>query len=207
MIKLYIFPIIGLISSCAVNADVNKPESNSMGLYYSFKICDDSNKCEISLPSSRSGKYVLNTYDPPIDEFYIKKSKNTYTIFYKNLMVENVEMGWANLKSLNLNNQNLIFEGSKIYQTYGNINSIGGGDSLSDVQSNHAKESFYYLNDYYDKYSFNQKQKIILKKQKDDSLLLDCKTYMKELDPENNYSGIFYGVCSDHKKVYFKLLK
>ena len=116
-------------------------------------------------------------------------------------------MGWVNLKSLNLNNQNLIFEGSKIYQTYGNMNSIGGGDSLSDVQSNHAKEILYYINDYYDKYSFNQKQKIILEKQKDNSLLLDCKTYMKELDPENNYSGIFYGVFSDNKKVYFKLLR
>ena len=41
MIKLYIFPILGLISPCAVNADVNKPGSNSVDLYYSFKICDD----------------------------------------------------------------------------------------------------------------------------------------------------------------------
>ena len=54
MIKLYIFPILGLISPCAVNADVNKPGSNSVDLYYSFKVCDDSNKCEISLPLNKS---------------------------------------------------------------------------------------------------------------------------------------------------------
>lgn len=59
MIKLYIFPIVGLISPCAVNADVNKPGSNSVDLYYSFKVCDDSNKCEISLPLNKSGNISL----------------------------------------------------------------------------------------------------------------------------------------------------
>lgn len=59
MIKLYIFPILGLISPCAVNADVNKLGSNSVDLYYSFKVCDDSNKCEISLPLNKSGNISL----------------------------------------------------------------------------------------------------------------------------------------------------
>lgn len=27
---------------------------------------------------------------------------------------------------------------------------------------------------------------------------------MKDLDPKNNYSGMFYSVCSDKEKIYFK---
>ena len=83
MIKLYIFPILGLISPCAVNADVNKPGSNSVDLYYSFKICDDSNKCEISLPLNKSGKYIFKRLEPVHDEFYIKKVKILIQFFIK----------------------------------------------------------------------------------------------------------------------------
>ena len=46
------------MSSCTVNADVDKSEFNSVDLYYSFKVCDDSNKCEISFIFTRlSTKY------------------------------------------------------------------------------------------------------------------------------------------------------
>lgn len=30
---------------------------------------------------------------------------------------------------------------------------------------------------------------------------------MYELNPKNNYSDIFYGICSDNIEVYLKLLK
>ena len=90
MIKLYIFPILGLISPCAVNADVNKPGSNSVDLYYSFKVCDDSNKCEISLPLNKSGKYIFKRLEPVHDEFYIKDNNGDFYLYYKNFYSEGV---------------------------------------------------------------------------------------------------------------------
>jgi hypothetical protein len=41
-------------------------------------------------------------------------------------------------------------------------------------------------------------------KQEDGTLLLDCNSYLKDLDPKNDFSGIFYGVCHGGIKVYFK---
>ena len=40
-----------------------------------------------------------------------------------------------------------------------------------------------------------------------DTLLLDCKSYMNNSSVKYGFTGIFYGVCSDNKKVYFKLLR
>ncbi len=120
-------------------------------------------------------------------------------------MVENIEMGWAKL-TLSQSSEKLIFNVDKIFQTYGKMNPIGGGDSFKDIESSKFKESIYYLKEYYDKYLFNQPQKIILEKQKDNTYLLDCKSYMSHLDPNNNYSGIFYGVCSQDERIYFRII-
>lgn len=61
----------------------------------------------------------------------------------------------------------------------------------------------YIINDFYDGYSFRQHQKLTFIK-KDKQLLFDYKNYMQDLDQRNNYSNMFYSVCSDKEKIYFK---
>ncbi|MCL6241563.1 MULTISPECIES: hypothetical protein [Acinetobacter] len=190
-----------------LNAVSNKNEKiyERVDFYYAFKQCNVKRNCRILKPSVLDESYFLNAYKPNNDEFFIKKNGENYEIFYKIFMIENIEMGWAKLTRLN-NNENLIFNVDKIFQSYGKMNPIGGGDSFKDVESSKSKESIYYLNEYYDEYSFKQPQKIILEKQKDNTYLLDCNSYMSDLDPKNNFSGIFYRVCSEGEKIYFKII-
>lgn len=183
----------------------NATTQEKVDFYYAFKQCNGESSCRILKPSVQDGSYFLNAYTPNKDEFFIKKIGENYEIFYKNLMVENTEMGWAKLTRLN-NNENLIFNVDKIFQSYGKMNPIGGGDSFRDIESSKSKESIYYISEYYDGYSFKQPQKIILEKQKDNTYLLDCNSYMKDLDPNNNFSGMFYGVCSEGEKIFFKII-
>lgn len=213
----YPFLIFGLLAGCNgydQKKDVIKEELKSNddsksdkkdNFYYAFKQCDIKNNCIILEPSIIDGNFVFNAYDPMRDEFFIKKDVEEYKIFYKNIMAENIEMGWAKL-TLSQSSEKLIFNVDKIFQTYGKMNPIGGGDSFKDIESSKFKESIYYLKEYYDKYLFNQPQKIILEKQKDNTYLLDCKSYMSHLDPNNNYSGIFYGVCSQDERIYFRII-
>lgn len=186
---------------------LNKNIKGTTKIYYSSIICDNNGHCDKSKPILIESKYIFDASKSLNDEFYIKEKDDNYEIFYKNLMVDNVEMGWAKLSKLNLNHQEMIFEVNKVYQTYGSMNTLGKGDPLEDVQSNHAKEGIYYIDDYYNKYAFNQKQTIKLDKQKDGSLLVNCEEYIKKLDSENHYSGIMYGICNKNKKVYFQLIK
>jgi len=183
----------------------NEKIHEKVDFYYAFKQCNGEQNCRILKPNVLDGSYFLNAYEPNSDEFFIKKNGEKYEIFYKNLMAENIEMGWAKIFRLN-NNENLIFNVDKIFQSYGKMNPIGGGDSFKDIESSKSKESIYYINEYYDKYSFKQPQKIILEKQKDNTYLLDCNSYMSDLDPNNNFSGIFYRVCSEGEKIYFKII-
>ena len=172
--------------------------------YYSYKQCFLNKKCSQTLPQYKNKKIILTANEPYIDEFFLKKVKDKYIIFYKNLTNENVEIGWSRLKITIDNNENLVLESKEVYQSYGKYSSLGEGNGSYDVESSHFREGFYYLDDYYDKYSFSQYQKLIFLKQQDGSLLLDCENYLKDLDPKNNLSGIFYWVCNDGIKVYFK---
>lgn len=174
--------------------------------YYSYKQCFLNAKCSQTLPQYKDKKVILSANEPYIDEFFLKKVEDKYIIFYKNLTNENVEIGWSSLKTTIDNNQKLVLESKEVYQSYGKYSSLGEGNGSYDVESNHFREGFYYLDDYYDKYSFRQYQKFIFLKQQDGSLLLDCKSYLKDLDPINNLSGIFYWVCQDSIKVYFKVI-
>lgn len=63
----------------------------------------------------------------------------------------------------------------------------------------------YYLDDNYEGAPYYQKN--ITFKRINDTLLLDCKSYMNNSSVKYGFTGIFYGVCSDNKKVYFKLLR
>lgn len=67
--------MIELLCSCTVSADIDKPKSNDISLYYSFKTCEYSGECEVSLPSSKLGEYIFRRLEPAHDEFYLKKDK------------------------------------------------------------------------------------------------------------------------------------
>ncbi|WP_249890962.1 hypothetical protein [Acinetobacter calcoaceticus] len=138
-----------------------------------------------------------------MDEFYIKIKDDKYYVIYKNIFMEGVEVGWAQMKIITNNENKLVMETNKIFQTLGNYNSIGGGDNFEYIPSKNYRSNMYVLNDFYDRYSFRQYQKLTFIK-KNKQLLLDCKSYMQDLDPKNNLSGMFYGVCTDKEKVYFK---
>ena len=206
MIKLYIFPILGLMGSCTVNADVDKSESNSVDLYYSSKICDDSNKCEISLPLNKSDKYIFKRLEPAHDEFYIKDNNGDFYLYYKNVYSEDVQVGWAKAKVDKSNNGDLNLTIDKINLALGGVDFIKNGYASIQAESKNYKLGVYYLDDNYEGAPYYQKQKITFKKI-NDTLLLDCKSYMNNPSVKDSFTGIFYGVCSDHKNVYFKLLK
>lgn len=173
-------------------------------IYHSYKQCDLKSECENILPQYKDGQAILSSQQPYLDEFYLIKNEKNYSIYYKNLFSEDYEIGWANLNTIKANNLALVFESNKIYQTMGHFNAIADKGNADSVQSENANKGFYYIDDHYDKFSFNQYQRFIFLKQQDGTLLLDCKSYLKDLDSENSFSGIFYSVCNDGIKVYFK---
>ena len=173
-------------------------------IYHSYKQCNLKNECENILPQYKDGKAILSSQQPYLDEFYLIENEKKYSIYYKNLFSEDYEIGWTNLSIVNSDDLAMTFESNKVYQTMGHLNVIAGEGNTESVQSENANEGFYYLDDYYDKFSFTQYQRFTFLKQQDGTFLLDCKSYLKHLDPKNNFSGIFYGVCNDNIKVYFK---
>ncbi|WP_410567559.1 hypothetical protein [Acinetobacter sp. H1(2024)] len=175
----------------------------SNAAFYSYKYCTIQNKCKELKYTLNQGSYVLHAYEPPVDEFYIKIKDDKYYVIYKNIFMEGVEVGWAQMKIITNNEKKLVMETNEIFQTLGNYNSIGGGDNFEYIPSKNYRSNMYVLNDFYDRYSFRQYQKLTFIK-KNKQLLLDCKSYMQDLDPKNNLSGMFYGVCTDKEKVYFK---
>ena len=84
--------------------------------------------------------YALFAYKPPVDEFYIKIKDNKNYIIYKNIFSEGVEMGWAQMKIVANNENNLIIETNNIFQTLGNYNIIGNGDNSNYVPSKTIEE-------------------------------------------------------------------
>ena len=220
--NLYLFFLISGLSltACSSPSDNKRRDENALKeslvslkpvesnvTYYSYKQCFLDKQCSQTLPQYKNKKIILTANEPYIDEFFLKKIKDKYIIFYKNLTNENVEIGWSSLKTTIDDDKSLALESRKVYQSYGKYSSLGEGDGSYDVESRHFREGFYYLDDYYDKYSFNQYQKFTFLKQQDGSLLLNCKSYLKDLDSENNFSGMFYWVCKDNIKVYFKAIK
>ncbi len=206
MIKLYIFPILGLISPCTVNADVDKSEFNDLNLYYSFKTCDGSKKCKILSPLIKSGKYIFKNFEPVHDEFYIKDNNGYFYLYYKNVYSEDVQIGWAKAKVDKINNSELNLNIDKINLALGGVDFIKSGYSSKHAESKNYKLGMYYLDDNYEEAPYYQKQNITFKRI-NDTLLLDCKSYMNNPSVKDSFTGIFYRVCSDNKKVYFKLLK
>ena len=214
-----IFIMIGLILSACYdsknnivdnkNSTINKSDDKSDPnvaklIYHSYKQCTLKNNCKNIFPQYKNNRAILTSQQPYLDEFYLNKKKKQYSIHYKNLFSEDYEIGWTNLSIVNSDDLAMTFESNKVYQTMGHLNVIAGEGNTESVQSENANEGFYYLDDYYDKFSFTQYQRFTFLKQQDGTFLLDCKSYLKHLDPKNNFSGIFYGVCNDNIKVYFK---
>lgn len=115
-------------------------------------------------------------------------------------------MGWANSKVVFDGGKGLILELNKIFLTIGGIDFLMG-DNSNQVQSKNYRKWIYFLDDNYDKNPYYQKQIVKFVKNKDNTLLLDCKSYMQNKTVEDKLSGIFYNVCSDKSKVFFKRIE
>jgi hypothetical protein len=83
---------------------------------------------------------------------------------------------------------------------------LKNGYSNREAKSNNYKLGFYNLSENYGGAPYYQNQNINFKKI-NDNFLLDCKSYMNNYSVKDGLTGIFYGVCSDNKKVYFKVIE
>lgn len=140
--------LVLLISGCFNTANT----ANT--IYYSYKKCTLKNICNEFNYTKNQNSYALFAYKPPVDEFYIEIKDNKYYVIYKNIFSEGVEMGWAQMKIVTNNENNLVMETNKIFQTLGNYNSIGSGDNSNYVPSRNYRKDMYIINDFYDGYSF-----------------------------------------------------
>ena len=216
---LVLTPIFACLSSSSVAKEINKIEENVKSVkssaslnsfmnfndtFYSFKICNITGKCQLNKARSNKDQYFFESFAPPNDEFYLKKNKEGYVLYYKNIYNEDVLMGWANSHILSENDENLILGINKVFLTMGGVDFLLMGDNSNQVQSRNYKKGIYFLNDNYDKNPYYQKQEIKFTKKKDGTIFLDCKAYMKNEMVKKQFSGIFYNECSDESKIYFK---
>lgn len=197
--SMFILLVSGIISTAKADANIDHNI-----LYYAFKSCVGIKKCELSIPAKKNGKYLFEIFNPPHDEFYLKKNDSeSYVIFYKNIYSEDVQSGWAFTKVLKEDKLSLILSLNKINLTLGGIEFLKMGNTDNQVESKNYKFGKYYIDDYYDKNPYIQLQLIKFNKL-NGNLVLDCKFYMNNSSVKENYSGIFYSVCSDKKVLYFK---
>ena len=139
---------------------------------------------------------------PPL--FYIKDHDDDFYLYYKNIYSEDVQVGWAKAQKLTNNNEReLNLEIDKIYLALGGIDFIKNGYANKQAESKNFKLGLYYLEDYYEGTPYYQKQKIVFKKMAND-LVLECNSYLNNPSVKDNFYGMFYGICSEGKKVYFK---
>lgn len=147
---------------------------------------------------------MFKRLEPSHDEFYIKNNNEDYYLYYKNIYSEDVQMGWAKAKVDN-NNQELVLNIDKINLALGGIDFVKNGYLNKQAESKNYKSGIYYLNENYEGAPYYQKQRIVLKKTGND-LVLDCGNYLNNSSIKDNFYGIFYGLCSESKTVYFKQL-
>ncbi|MGQ9374542.1 hypothetical protein ACUM6W_11975 [Acinetobacter tandoii] len=201
MNRLFLLFVISLMYACTTEAVQYK--SSSTKLYFSYRICENSGKCRNFTPTKKVDDYLFKRLDLAYDEFYIKDNNGNFTLYYKNVYSEDVQVGWAKTKVDKNNNNELNLNIDKINLVLGGIDFINNGYATKQAESKNFKSGFYYLNDNYEGAPYYQKQKIVFKKIAGD-LVLECNSYLNNLSVKDNFYGIFYGVCSDGKKVYFK---
>lgn len=200
MNRLFLLFVISLMYACTTEAVQHK--SSSAKLYFSYRICEKSGKCKNFTPTKKVDDYLFKRLNPAYDEFYIKDNNSNFTLYYKNVYSEDVQVGWAKAK-VDKNNNELNLNIDKINLALGGIDFIKNGYATKQAESKNFKSGLYYLNDNYEGAPYYQKQKIVFKKIAGD-LVLECNSYLNNLSVKDNFYGIFYGVCSDGKKVYFK---
>lgn len=200
MNRLFLLFVISLMYACTTEAVQHK--SSNTKLYFSYRICEKSGKCKNFTPTKKVDDYLFKRLDPAYDEFYIKDNNGNFTLYYKNVYSEDVQVGWAKAK-VDKNNNELNLNIDKINLALGGVDFIKNGYATKQAESKNFKSGFYYLDDNYEGAQYYQKQKIVFKKIAGD-LVLECNSYLNNLSVKDNFYGIFYGVCSDGKKVYFK---
>ncbi|MGO3384232.1 MAG: hypothetical protein ACTIMQ_05705 [Acinetobacter guillouiae] len=201
MNRLFFLFVITLMFACTTEA--NPPKPSNTELYYSYRICEKSGKCQNLTPTKKINNYLFKKLEPAHDEFYIKESNGDFYLYYKNIYSEDVQVGWAKAKVDRNDNSELSLNFDKINLTLGGIDFIKNGYASKQAESRNSKLGLYYLNDNYEGAPYYQKQKIVFKKTAG-NLFLECDSYMANPSVKEGFYGIFYGVCSEGKKVYFK---
>lgn len=194
--------VIGLIFICATEA--GQPKLTHTKLYFSYHICESSGKCKSFTPTKNADHYLFKKLQPAHDEFYVKDHDGDFYLYYKNIYSEDVQVGWAKAQKLTNNNEReLNLEIDKINLALGGVDFIKNGYANKQAESKNFKLGLYYLEDHYEGAPYYQKQKIVFKKTAG-NLFLECDSYMANPSVKEGFYGIFYGVCSEGKKVYFK---
>ncbi|WP_291374438.1 hypothetical protein [Acinetobacter sp. UBA6720] len=204
MNRLFFLFVISLMYACTTEADQLK--SSNTRLYFSYKICENSGKCKNSIPTKKSDNYLFKKLEPAHDEFYIKDNNGDFYLYYKIIYSEDVQVGWAKARVDGNNDSELILNIDKINLALGGIDFMKNGYASKQAESKNFKLGIYYLEDEYEDFPYYQKQKIFFKKSAGE-LVLECNNYLNNSSVKDNFYGIFYGVCSEDKKVYFKQVK
>ncbi len=201
MSRLFLVFLISLTYACTTEAD--QPKSSNTKLYFSYQICEKLGKCKNFTPTKKMDNYLFKRLDPAYDEFYIKDNNGNFTLYYKNVYSEDVQIGWAEGKADKNNSSELSLNIDKVNLALGGIDFIKNGYATKQAESKNFKSGIYYLADSYTGAPHYQKQKIFFKKNAGD-LVLDCNSYLNNPSVKNESYGVFYGVCSEGEKVYFK---
>lgn len=201
MSRLFLLFVISLMYACTTEAD--QPKSSNTKLYFSYRICENSGKCKNFTPTKKMDNYLFKRLDPAYDEFYVKDNNGNFTLYYKNVYSEDVQVGWAEAKADKNNSSELSLNIDKVNLALGGIDFIKNGYANKQAESKNFKSGIYYLADNYTGAPYYQKQKIFFKKNAGD-LVLDCNSYLNNPSVKNESYGVFYGVCSEGEKVYFK---
>lgn len=201
MSRLFLLFVISLMYACTTEAD--QPKLSNTKLYFSYRICEKAGKCKNFTPTKKMDNYLFKRLDPAYDEFYIKDNNGNFTLYYKNVYSEDVQVGWAEAKADKNNSSELSLNIDKVNLALGGIDFIKNGYATKQAESKNFKSGIYYLADNYTGAPYYQKQKIFFKKNAGD-LVLDCNSYLNNPSVKNESYGVFYGVCSEGEKVYFK---
>ncbi len=201
MSRLFLLFVISLMYACTTDAD--QPKSSKTKLYFSYRICEKSGKCKNFTPTKKMDNYLFKRLDPAYDEFYVKDNNDNFTLYYKNVYSEDVQVGWAEAKVDKNDSSELSLNIDKVNLALGGIDFIKNGYANKQAESKNFKSGIYYLADNYTGAPYYQKQKIFFKKNAGD-LVLDCNSYLNNPSVKNESYGVFYGVCSEGEKVYFK---
>ncbi len=147
MSRLFLVFLISLIYVCTTEAD--QPKSSNKKLYFSYRNCEKSGRCKNFTPTKKIDNYLFKRLDPAYDEFYIKDNNGNFTLYYKNIYSEDVQVGWAEAKADRNNSSELSLNIDKVNLALGEIDFIKNRYSDKQAESKNFKSGIYYLADNY----------------------------------------------------------